>query len=68
MVMGLQHAPLLLVDKDLGVGSTDEILQWAEGKSKLNDKQEREGIVFKEVNGGMSFKAISNSYLLGNNE
>jgi RNA ligase (TIGR02306 family) len=68
MVMGLQHAPLLLVDKDLGVGSIDEILQWAEGKSKLNDKQEREGIVFKEVNGGMSFKAISNSYLLGNNE
>jgi RNA ligase (TIGR02306 family) len=68
MVMGLQHAPLLLVDKDLGVGSIDEILQSAEGKSKLNDRQEREGIVFKEVNGGMSFKAISNSYLLGNNE
>lgn len=68
MVMGLLHAPVLLVNKDLGVGSIDEILQWAEGKSKLNDKQEREGIVFKEVNGGMSFKAISNSYLLGNNE
>jgi RNA ligase (TIGR02306 family) len=68
MVMDLLHAPVLLVNKDLGVGSIDEILQWAEGKSKLNDKQEREGIVFKEVNGGMSFKAISNSYLLGNNE
>jgi RNA ligase (TIGR02306 family) len=53
MVMDLLHAPVLLVNKDLGVGSIDEILQWAEGKSKLNDKQEREGIVFKEVNGGM---------------
>jgi RNA ligase (TIGR02306 family) len=63
--MGLTHVPVLLVDKDLGVGSVDEILQWAEGASKLNDKQEREGIVFKEVNGGMTFKAISNKYLLG---
>jgi RNA ligase (TIGR02306 family) len=63
--LGLQHVPVLLVDKDLGVGSVDEILQWAEGASKLNDKVEREGIVFKEVNGGMTFKAISNKYLLG---
>ena len=63
--MGLTHVPVLLIDKDLGVGSVDDLLQWAEGASKLNDKQEREGIVFKEVNGGMTFKAISNSYLLG---
>ena len=63
--MGLNHVPVLLIDKDLGVGSVEEILQWAEGASKLNDKQEREGIVFKEVRGGMTFKAISNKYLLG---
>jgi RNA ligase (TIGR02306 family) len=63
--MGLLHVPVISADKDLGVGSVDEILQWAEGESKLNDKQEREGIVFKERNGGMSFKAISNKYLLG---
>jgi RNA ligase (TIGR02306 family) len=63
--MGLKHVPVMYVDKDLGVGSVEEILQWAEGASKLNEKQEREGIVFKEVNGGMSFKAISNKYLLG---
>jgi hypothetical protein len=30
----------------------------------LRPTQEREGIVFKEVNGGMTFKAISNKYLL----
>lgn len=63
--MDLNHVPVLLIDKDLGVGSVEEILLWAEGPSKLNDKQEREGIVFKEANGGMSFKAISNKYLLG---
>lgn len=63
-VLDIPHAPVLLVDKDLGVGSIDEILQWAEGESKLG-KTEREGIVFKEVNGGMTFKAISNKYLLG---
>jgi RNA ligase (TIGR02306 family) len=65
--MGLTHVPVLYIDKDLGVGSVEEILQWAEGKSVMNDINgtEREGIVFKEANGGMSFKAISNKYLLG---
>jgi hypothetical protein len=61
----MKHVPVLLVNEDLGTGSIDELLQWAEGKSKLNPKQEREGIVFKQVDGGMTFKAISNKYLLG---
>lgn len=64
-VLGLLHVPVVLVNKDLGVGSTDEILQWAEDISLLNPTVQREGIVFKECNGGMSFKAISNKYLLG---
>jgi ATP-dependent RNA circularization protein (DNA/RNA ligase family) len=63
--MGLNHVPVVVGDKDLGVGSVEDILTWAEDKSRLNPKQEREGIVFKEVNGGMTFKAISNKYLLG---
>jgi RNA ligase (TIGR02306 family) len=63
--MGLKHVPVLTTDKDLGIGTVDEMLAWAEGSSALNDKQEREGIVFKEVNGGITFKAISNKYLLG---
>lgn len=61
--MGLQHVPILWTE--VGLSSLDHILMWAEGKSMLNTRQEREGIVFKEVNGGMSFKAISNKYLLG---
>ena len=64
-VLGLLHVPIITDGKDLGVGSIDEILQWAEDRSLLNPTVEREGIVFKECNGGMSFKAISNKYLLG---
>ena len=61
--MGLSHVPVLTTF--MMALPVDELLTLAEGKSELNKDQEREGIVFKEVNGGMSFKAISNSYLLG---
>lgn len=64
--LGLKSVPVLAVGKDLGVGSVDELLFWAEGSSELNPSQEREGIVFKSESesGGFSFKAISNKYLL----
>lgn len=62
--LGLKHVPVLTVDKDLGIGTIEELLTWAEAKSTLADV-EREGIVFKEMNGGITFKAISNKYLLG---
>jgi hypothetical protein len=39
-------------------------LALAEGASRLANV-EREGLVFKHLEGGMSFKAISNKYLLG---
>lgn len=42
------------------------ILERAEGKG-INGRK-REGIVLKEVSGGFSFKAISNSYLLRNGQ
>ena len=61
--MGLSHVPVLTTFM-MAIPVAD-LLTLAEGKSELNKDQEREGIVFKEVNGGMSFKAISNSYLLG---
>lgn len=62
--LGLKSVPVLTVGKDLGVGTVDELLSWADGKSVLNPKQEREGIVFKSESGGFSFKAISNKYLM----
>lgn len=61
--MGLTHVPIL-DDYFILNDSIDDLLTLAEGKSRLADV-EREGIVFKQVDGGMTFKAISNKYLLG---
>lgn len=46
----------------------EEIIKYAEGKSKLNDKVEREGLVFRCIEDNLSFKVISNKFLLKNNE
>ena len=66
--MGMKHVPVLVANGDmydtLGITDIPQLLKFAEGKSQLADT-EREGIVFKQVNGGMTFKAISNKYLLG---
>lgn len=62
--MRLNHVPVI---NELMQISTDVagLLAMAEGDSALNENQEREGIVFKHIAGGMTFKAISNKYLLG---
>lgn len=62
--MGLNHVPLINPNYPI-VASIDGLLDAADGPSALNFKQKREGIVFKQVDGGMTFKAISNKYLLG---
>jgi hypothetical protein len=62
-VLGLKHVPV--IDASFVINTNVEgLLTMAEGKSVLNPIQEREGIVFKQVNGGMTFKAISNTYLI----
>ena len=65
-MLQLNHVPVIMSDVMLPSGNVQDILAMAEGKSVLNHKQEREGIVFKSVIGGITFKAISNSYLLKN--
>lgn len=45
-----------------------EIIAFAEGKSLLNPSVEREGVVFRDIENGQSFKVISNKYLLKNDE
>jgi RNA ligase (TIGR02306 family) len=66
--MGLTHVPILAHQAEmydtLGITDIPQLLKFAEGKSVLGET-EREGIVFKQVDGGMTFKAISNKYLLG---
>jgi RNA ligase (TIGR02306 family) len=67
--LGLLHVPVMVENYELaGAGGVDGLLNFAEAKSMLGAAPEREGIVFKEVGGGMSFKAISNKYLLNSKE
>ena len=63
--MGLLHVPVLTTFM-MAIPVAD-LLTLADGKSVMGDITGpwREGLVFKEANGGMSFKAISNKYLLG---
>lgn len=44
--------------------TVEDLLKYAEGKSALNEKQEREGIVLKTEDNTIHFKAISNKFLL----
>ena len=46
----------------------DTMLQYAEGKSVLNVDVDREGVVVRGLEREFSFKAISNTYLLGSKE
>jgi RNA ligase (TIGR02306 family) len=69
--MGLKSVPIVEMYNNYADHSNpkkllthEAILAMAEGTSKLNPKQEREGLVFKAYDGQSSFKAISNKYLL----
>jgi RNA ligase (TIGR02306 family) len=64
-LMGLKHVPVIHPLWPMIDVTIEGLLEYAEGTSNLNAKQECEGIVFKQVDGGMTFKAISNKYLLG---
>ena len=59
---GLQHVPVIDAEYVLNT-DVDGLLTMAESKSRLANVQ-REGLVFKQNNGGFSFKAISNAYLI----
>ena len=62
----LNHCPVL--DTVVLTHGVDMLLSLAEGKSVLNPKQEREGLVFKCNEKSVSFKAISNRFLLKGGE
>lgn len=60
----VRTVPLLeVITIDRFGGSMAEVLAYAEGPS-LNPDTTREGLVFKRLDGQLSFKAISNRYLL----
>lgn len=69
--LGLKHAPVLVANGELydtlGIKDVNGVLKFAEGKSVMGMSGcEREGIVFKECNGGFTFKSVSNRYLIKN--
>lgn len=64
----VQTAPLVTV-RSLSGMTVDELLKHAEDESSLNRKTQREGIVWKCFDDGdLSFKAISNAWLIKNKE
>lgn len=64
-LLGLQSVPILSIEFFLP-DSVEQLLQQAEGKSVLNPDTEREGVVVRSMDGSISFKAISNTFLLKN--
>lgn len=64
-LLNLKTVPLLSHGTPLDNCTVDSLVNYAEGKSLLNLKVEREGIVYKCItDGSKSFKAISNKWLL----
>jgi RNA ligase (TIGR02306 family) len=65
--LGIKHAPVFANYLTTSNTTVSELLTFAEGQSVLNTKAKREGLVFKNVdNPNLSFKAISNKWLLEN--
>jgi RNA ligase (TIGR02306 family) len=61
--LGLDTVPIL--DKDFKLpDSIDELLNYADSKSVLNTDFNREGVVIRSYDRTISFKAISNTFLL----
>jgi ATP-dependent RNA circularization protein (DNA/RNA ligase family) len=61
---GIAHVPVLAKEMII-VEFVQGLLTMAEGKSALNNKTEREGLVFKcNTFGGPSFKIVSNKWLI----
>jgi RNA ligase (TIGR02306 family) len=64
--LGFETVPIM--EAYLLPHSVDELLKQAEGKSVLNPNTEREGLVIRSYDTKISFKAISNKFLLKNEE
>jgi RNA ligase (TIGR02306 family) len=61
--LGLETVPVLNLNFLLP-DTINDLLQFAEGKSELNPSAEREGIVIRSLDRNVSFKVISNKFLL----
>jgi RNA ligase (TIGR02306 family) len=70
MELGINHTPIIShsINFKENNWTIDYVLTNAEFKSYLNKQTEAEGVVFKSVDGKNSFKAISNKFLLKNDD
>lgn len=65
VALAIKHVPFIGFGRLEFIGDTASILAFAESKSFIGTKPEREGVVFKCTrNPSVSFKAISNKWLL----
>jgi RNA ligase (TIGR02306 family) len=62
--MGLKHVPVEEVRAFAARDTVEGLLKEAEAKSVLNQSTEREGVVFKCLTADVSFKVISNRFLI----
>jgi RNA ligase (TIGR02306 family) len=60
----LYHVPILDFVECSRFDGLDDMLKYAEGKSALNNKKEREGVVFKSHQSEFHFKIVSNKFLM----
>ena len=64
--LDLQTVPITATPGFKLPATVDDLLKLAEAKSVMNNKAEREGIVIRSRDNKISFKAISNKFLLKN--
>ena len=62
--LSLQTVPILEIDFSLP-DTIDQLLDYADAKSFLNQSFDREGVVVRSYNRKISFKVISNKFLIG---
>lgn len=61
----LNHVPVLSVSKLDSNATIESLLEFADGKSLVNTKKNREGLVYKSITDpSVSFKTVSNLYLV----
>ena len=65
--LGFETVPVFSYDFQLPE-TIEELLKSAEAKSVLNSNTEREGLVIRSWDMGISFKAISNKFLMKNED
>lgn len=71
LIYSLQLLSVPIIEDNMVIDdtfNTEKLIKMSEGKSRINRDTEREGLVFKCIDGSHSFKVINNKFLLKNGE